>query len=263
MTDPAGNVRRVTAGQDADRRIESALAELARTLPSDAASADLLDEVRDHLLCEAEADGQPGPDDTGGPAVGARAGVAAAADPAARFGDLSRMGREWAAELRFAAVRRAANAVLRLVTVAASAWLFVLVAGVHGSWPGHRPAQLGELEEVGGVSALVTLGASVCGVLAVVLAARWVSVSRPSRLLGAGAAGTTALALVAGTVGAAAMTDLLTRRAIAAPGSLSLLDVAIASACTLAALAAAAPALIRAGRLLLTRRPPARRTGPA
>ena len=217
--------------------IEDAVATLARRLPDDAASRDLLDEVRDHLLCESEARDGLDRREVAGEVTG-------------RFGDVVALGEDWTAELRTAVVRRAAVSVLRLATVSVAAWLVVLLFSARGPWQGGHPAAVLHDEQVGSVCAAATLGAAVFGVVLVALATRRLTGTRLARVVGAGVASTTLLCGAGGVVGASAVADLLGRVHHDVPTPLLLPDVLVASACTLVAAAAAVPALVRAARVL-------------
>lgn len=229
--------RGTTRVADTGDAIEDAVALLATRLPDDPASRDLLDEVRDHLLCESEARDGLDPREV-------------AREVTARFGDVLVLGQDWTAELRTAAVRRAAVSVLRLVTVAGFAWLIVLVLSARGPWHGGRPAAVLHDEQVGSVCAAATLGAAVLGVVVVALATRRLTGGLLARVVGLGVAGTTLLSLAGGAVGASAVADLLGRVHHSAPTPMLLPDVLLASLCTLVAAGTALPALVRAVRVL-------------
>ena len=219
--------------------VEAFVDDLAGNLPRVPESADLLDEVRDHLLCEVE-DAEAG----GSPPGSARAAAVG------RLGDAGVIADRWRAEVLRSSLRRTATAVLRLLVVAGTAWLVVL-ARDPAAWPGgaaRRPVV--RLEELGSASAGIAVAAATAGALLVVGAAR-TGREVPRGALDRWAVRSTVLALLACAVTGGLVADLVRTLDDTGPGSVSGLGVLAATACSVAGVVAALPAVDRARRVLL------------
>ncbi len=218
--------------------VESFVADLAGNLPRLPESADLLDEVRDHLLCAVET-----------AEAGGASPESARAQALVRLGDARTLAAGWRAVLVRASVGRTDNALLRLVLVAGTAWLLALVADPASSPLGTATRSVLRLEELGSVSAGLTLAAAAAGSLLVLGAARSGGGPAPGAL-DRWAVSATVLAVLACAATAGVLADLLRTLGSAAPGTLAGPGVLAATACSVAGVAAALPALDRARRVL-------------
>lgn len=234
--------------------LESFVDDLAGSLPRLPESAALLDEVRDHLLCEVE-DAEAG---------GSSPGSARAA-AVRRIGDAGVIAAGWRTELLRSSLRRTATAVLRLVVVAGVAWSVVLARDPAASPRGGAARPVVHLEELGSASAGLAVAAAAAVAVLLVGAARS-GPPVPRCALDRWAVRATVLALGACAATGGLLADLLRTLARTFPGSVSELGVLAATACSLGGVAAAVPALDRARRVLRAPRTsaaPVRDTGGA
>ncbi len=233
--DDGGAARR---GGDA-ARLESFLDELARELPTSREGDSLVDEVRDHLLCDLEH------------ARGSEPRVAPVlATVLARFGDARAVGTSWRRQLESAALGRASDTLLRLVVVVGALWALVLLAGPSEPWA--KPAEpvgIRLAEHVCSIGAVLTLALAGLGRACAYLTSRTLAAerNRPATPHIATMV-STALAAIVGVATGGALLAYFLARFQAAPGSLSPAALVLGSAFSFAAVGLAAPSVDRALR---------------
>lgn len=216
--------------------VQRYLDELAGELPADwKESSGLLDELRDHLLCDLEDTPDSGRD---GPGIGS---------VLARLGDARALGASLRRQVESAAVRRASDTLLRLVVVVGAVWALVLLAGPHEPWAkAAEPAGICGLEHLCSAGAVITLSAAVLARISAAVCDPSPGGSRCATHRVALAS--TALTLAAAVGTASALLAYFVDRSRAAPASLSATALALAAACSVAAAVRAVPVLERSVR---------------
>jgi hypothetical protein len=193
--------------------------------PADVGAADLMDELRDHLLCHIEEQVTDGAE----PGLAADRAVA-------EFGPLDRMAGALHAELVRPHLRRLTLVLLALGVTAGTIWTGVIIAGPAEPWTERtEPLPVVILDAGGALAGTLTLTAAVLGVLLTGCAGRAWAYPRVRASLQRWSLRVSWATLALGLVTAAQLAGYLLVRAVVEPTSLAWPAVITSAALTLAA----------------------------
>ncbi|HEX4246743.1 MAG TPA: hypothetical protein VH008_02680 [Pseudonocardia sp.] len=216
---------------------------------ADRDSADTLDELRDHLLCEVEQQVTNGVEPR-----------SAAQQALCGFGPVDELTGKLQRELVRPHLRRLSNVLLLLGLSAGATWTGVLMAGPPEPWTDRtEPRTIVFFDYSGEIAATCTLVAAALGILLVIAPGRFLIRPQLRALCQRWSVRACATSLLLGLATAVQLAGYLAVRAVIAPASLSWTSIAVTCLLT----AATVPILARPLRAVVAMRPgqPAHRVG--